>query len=106
MRALHVSSEAAPFAQSGGLADVLGGLPPALARAGIDVAVLLPLYRGVEARIAAAGATLDAGTPIQISVGPHGYAARLRTARHRGVTYAFVDCPILYDRAGNLYGPT
>ncbi len=43
MRVVHVSSEAAPFAQSGGLADVLGGLPPALAHAGLDVAVLLPL---------------------------------------------------------------
>lgn len=106
MRALHVTSEAAPFAQSGGLADVLGGLPPALARAGLDVAVLLPLYRGVEAKIAAAGASLDAGTAIHVAVGPHRYAAQLRTARHRGVTYAFVDCPILYDRDGGLYGPT
>ncbi len=106
MRVLHVSSEAAPFAQSGGLADVLGGLPPALAEAGLDVAVLLPLYRGGEAKIAAAGATLDSGTPIGIAVGPHHYKAHLRSARLRGVTYAFVDCPILYDRAGGLYGPT
>ncbi|HEY5925275.1 MAG TPA: glycogen synthase GlgA [Kofleriaceae bacterium] len=106
MRVLHVASEVAPFAQSGGLADVLGGLPPALAEAGLDVAVLLPLYRGGEARVAAAGATLDAGTPIAIHVGPHAYTAHLRTARFAGVTFGFVDCPILYDRAGNLYGPT
>lgn len=106
MRVLHVSSEAAPFAQSGGLADVLGGLPPALAHAGLDVAVLVPLYRGGEAKIAAAGATLDAGTPITIQLGPHSYTARLRTTRYRDVTYGFVDCPILYDRAGLFYGPT
>jgi starch synthase len=106
MRVLHVSSEAAPFAQSGGLADVLGGLPPALAAAGLDVAVLLPLYRGVAAKVAAAGATLDAGTPIGIHVGPHAYTAHLRTTKIRGVTYAFVECPLLYDRAGTLYGPT
>jgi starch synthase len=110
MRVLHVASEAAPFAQSGGLADVLGGLPPALAQHGLDVAVLLPLYRGVEAKIAAAGATLDAGTPIAIHVGPHAYTGHLRRTRvpvdGKPVTYGFVDCPILYDRAGGLYGPT
>ncbi|HEX5062575.1 MAG TPA: glycogen synthase GlgA [Kofleriaceae bacterium] len=106
MRVLHVTSEAAPFAQSGGLADVLGGLPPALAHAGFDVAVLLPLYRGTEAKIAAAGATLDAGTPITIELGPHTYAARLRTTRFRDVIFGFIDAPLLYDRAGLFYGPT
>ncbi len=106
MRVVHVSSEAAPFAQSGGLADVLGGLPPALAHAGLDVAVLLPLYRGVEAKIAAAGATLDRGAPVQIEVGPHTFAAELRRTIYKGITYGFVDCPQLYDRGGTLYGPT
>jgi starch synthase len=101
-----VASEAAPFAQSGGLADVLGGLPPALAHAGLDVAVLLPLYRGVEAKVAAAGATLDRGAPMQIQLGPHTYAAELRRTVVGDVTYGFVDCPALYDRAGGLYGPT
>lgn len=110
MRVLHVASEAAPFAQSGGLADVLAGLPPALAHAGLEVGVLLPLYRGVEARVAAAGVTLDAGTPIAIHLGPHAFSGRLRTARvganGASVTYGFVDCPALYDRMGGLYGPT
>jgi starch synthase len=106
MRVLHVTSEAAPFAQSGGLADVLGGLPPALAQSGLDVAVLLPLYRGVEAKVAAAGGALDAGMPIAIHIGPHTYHAHLRTTRLRGVTYAFVDCHLLYNRGGGLYGPT
>jgi starch synthase len=106
MRVVHVSSEAAPFAQSGGLADVLGGLPPALAQAGLDVAVVMPLYRGVEAKVAAAGATLDSGAPMQIQLGPHTFAAELRRARVGDVAYGFIDCPVLYDRAGGLYGPT
>jgi starch synthase len=106
MRVVHVSSEAAPFAQSGGLADVLGGLPPALAQAGLDVAVLMPLYRGVDAKVAAAGATLDSGAPMQIQLGPHTFPAELRRARVGDVAYAFVDCPALFDRAGGLYGPT
>jgi starch synthase len=110
MRVLHVASEAAPFAQSGGLADVLAGLPPALALAGLEVGVVLPLYRGVEAKVAAAGVTLDDGTPITIHLGPHAFSGRLRTARVAAngtrVTYGFVDCPTLYDRMGGLYGPT
>src|ERR1041385_4964174 len=107
MRIVHVASEVAPFAQSGGLADVLAGLPPALAATHrLDVGVVCPLYRGVEARLSAAGATLDAGTPIEIVLGPHTFAASLRTVRIADVTYGFVDCAPLYHRAGSLYGPT
>ena len=40
-----VASEAAPFAKTGGLADVLGALPAALAERGEQVAVVLPAYR-------------------------------------------------------------
>ena len=48
-RVMMVSSEVSPWAKSGGLADVLGALPPALARLGWDVTVALPRYRGVTA---------------------------------------------------------
>ena len=101
MRVVHVASEVAPFAQSGGLADVVAGLPAALAEGhGLDVGVIVPLYRGVAAKLA-----LDAGEPIAIDVGPHRFEARLRTARVGRVTYGFVDCAALYDREGTLYGP-
>jgi starch synthase len=106
LRVLHVASEAAPFAQSGGLADVLGGLPAALASRGLDVAVLLPLYRGVDAKLAAAGATLDIGHAFAIALGPHIFHGALRKARFRNVTFGFVDVPALYDRPGGLYGPS
>ena len=42
------ASEAAPFVKTGGLADVLGSLPAAMVRAGEDVAVVLPKYRGLH----------------------------------------------------------
>src|SRR5687767_8645341 len=48
LRALMVASEAHPFAKTGGLAEVLGALPAALARLGHDVIVVLPKYRGVD----------------------------------------------------------
>lgn len=106
MRVVHVASELAPFAQSGGLADVLAGLPPALADIhGLDVAVVVPLYRGVDTKLAAAGIALDGGAPITVSVGPHHMVGALRRARLGRVMLGFVDLPQLYDRSGSLYGP-
>jgi starch synthase len=106
MRVVHVASEIAPFAQSGGLADVLAGLPPALADIhGLDVAVVTPLYRGVDAKLATAGIALDSGAPITVHVGPHHMHGLLRRARLGRVTLGFVDLPSLFDRSGGLYGP-
>ena len=46
MRVLFVASEATPFAKTGGLADVAGALPGALARLGCEVTVVMPAYHG------------------------------------------------------------
>ena len=51
MRILYAASEAAPYAKSGGLADVAGALPKALVRDGIDCRVIMPLYRSEERRV-------------------------------------------------------
>ena len=48
MKVLLASSEAVPFAKTGGLADVAGALPKALAKAGVDVRLILPKYKGIE----------------------------------------------------------
>ncbi|HSS00096.1 MAG TPA: glycogen/starch synthase, partial [Kofleriaceae bacterium] len=106
MRVLHVASEVAPFAQSGGLADVVAGLPAAQAESyGLDAAVLVPLYRGVAERLATAGVALDGGVDLALEVGPHALPAAIRIARVGRVHYGFLDCPLLYDRPGGLYGP-
>ena len=44
MKVLYGASEVAPFAKTGGLADVAGSLPKALRGLGADVRVILPLY--------------------------------------------------------------
>lgn len=106
MRVLHVASEVAPFAQSGGLGDVVAGLPASLAEShGLSVAVLVPMYRGVAARLAAANVVLGDGAPLTLGVGAHELPAVIRPAQVGQVRYGFLDCPPLYDREGGLYGP-
>src|SRR5260370_4845047 len=48
MKILLAASEVVGFAKTGGLADVVGSLPRALARRGHECAVILPLYRGAR----------------------------------------------------------
>jgi starch synthase len=48
LKVLFVSSEVTPFRKTGGLGDVAGALPKALAARGIDVRVVMPLYRGIR----------------------------------------------------------
>jgi starch synthase len=48
VKILFVTSESAPFAKTGGLADVAGSLPKALLSLGCDVRVIMPLYRCVK----------------------------------------------------------
>ena len=48
MRILLAASEAVPFAKTGGLADVLGALPRALAALGHEVVLVLPLHAAID----------------------------------------------------------
>ncbi|MEP7362866.1 MAG: glycogen synthase GlgA [Acidobacteriota bacterium] len=97
-RILMVSSEAVPFAKSGGLGDVLGALPQALRARGEEVAVILPRYRSIPLEDAARVAT-----SVSLHPGWMVFKADLWVKQLKGVPYYFVDCPPLYDRDG-LYG--
>lgn len=100
MRVVMLASEAQPWAKTGGLGDVLGALPAALAEDGLRVTVVLPAYR--EALIRAGGAVRRIGrvwAPISSRTEPLDVLA---------VTAAAVPTVLLastryYDRPG-LYG--
>src|ERR1019366_6324651 len=94
-RILMITSEAAPFAKTGGLADVLGALPPALAKLGEEVAVVMPRYGSVP--LTGAELILPA---IPLTVGPRSFTTAIYQVQREGVRYLFVDCPPLYARAG------
>jgi starch synthase len=93
---LFIGSEAQPFAKTGGLADVLGALPPALARLGWSATVVLPRYRGVSA------GTLVETFPVSVG-GFTRDAGFFEAPLADGARAILVDCPELYDRAA-LYG--
>ena len=50
MRILMISAEYAPFAKTGGLADMVAGLSQALVSAGHDVRVVVPALHGPRCR--------------------------------------------------------
>lgn len=103
MRILHVASEVAPYSKTGGLADVLGALPRALADLGHEVAVVTPRYRSVEPerfglmrRLRGLAAPLGRDT---VSVGV--YEGQLPSTPR--VRVYLIDHPPSFDRDG-LYG--
>jgi starch synthase len=48
MRVVMIAGEAAPYAKVGGLADVIGALPPQLERLGVSVSIIIPRYRRID----------------------------------------------------------
>jgi starch synthase len=105
-RIMMVSSEVSPWARSGGLADVLGALPRALAERGFQVAVVVPRY--MYAPDAPATRVWDR---MHIPVGPFGvdtavWAMEEKIARG-SVTLYFVENATLYGKEthpAGLYG--
>ncbi len=96
MQVLSVASEVYPLIKTGGLADVAGALPPALARRGVAVRTLVPGYPVVLAR-------LENAREVHAWRGLLGVGARLMAGTAAGLDLIVLDAPELYDRPGNIY---
>jgi starch synthase len=97
MKILFVSSEGLPFSKTGGLADVVGALPKALAELGHELAVLLPRYKGNKAAARVVpSVTIPLGSGLR-------FPALVDAGTIDAVRYFLVEDPEYFDREG-LYG--
>src|SRR5215212_7603981 len=92
---LMVGSEALPFSKTGGLADVLGALPLALAHLGHRVTLVTPKYRGTSAQ----GTTTTVNVPLRGG----GETRVIEQPLAERVRAVLVERPDLYERE-SLYG--
>ena len=99
VRVLSVTSEIYPVVKTGGLADVTGALPGALAHEGVELRSLVPGYPAVMR-------ALHKAAPVLTLPDLFGGPARLLAGTASGLALYALDAPHLYDRLGSPYaGP-
>ncbi len=103
MHIVFAASECVPYAKTGGLADVVGALPPELVKLGHQVTVYLPLYAQVRKHLPSELIRVIRSLTIPFD-SYNRFAAIVDGGKRAGVQYYFVDCPELFDRP-ELYGP-
>jgi len=105
MRVILASSEVAPYSKTGGLADVAGALPPALARAGCEIIVVTPRYTGGRGHGDVLGRETGELTINDLHVpfaGTMKYASVWRDQLDGAIVY-FIDQPEYFGH-GYIYG--
>ena len=95
-RVLSVASECAPLVKTGGLADVVGALPAALAGQGCEMRTLLPGYPAVLSQI-------GAGKVVLAEDDLFGGRVEVVAARAAGLDLLILRAPHLFDRPGSIY---
>jgi starch synthase len=99
LRVLAVASEIYPLIKTGGLADVVGALPAALAPEGVEVRTIVPGYPSVMAALSSAETVMTIGDSF-------GGPARLVAGKAAGMDIIALDAQHLFARPGNPYsGP-
>lgn len=99
MHIAFAASECVPFSKTGGLANVVGALPRALAAAGHQVSVYVPRYRQTK--------LTDAQTVVRSITIPfddhYRFCSVVSAGNHSGIRFYFVEYPPFFDRDA-LYG--
>src|SRR5581483_2318903 len=99
LRICMLSSEVAPLAKTGGLADVCGALAKYLHGAGHELCVFMPLYASID-RARFPMRPVAALQNLQLTLGPHryGYSVAETTLPGSRASVFLIDCPTLYAR--------
>lgn len=95
-KVLSVASEVYPLVKTGGLADVVGALPAALAAKGVEMRTLVPGYPKVMAALQ--------NVETVLTVHTLGGEAKILSAKGGGLHLFVIDAPHLYMRDGGIYG--
>lgn len=103
MKVALVASECAPFAKTGGLADVVGALPKSLAALGVDIKVFIPKYDTIDEKKFGLK-FLDSIGELKVRVGgyPRSVYFHSATIPNSNVDIFFVDCSEYFSR-GKIY---
>ena len=101
VRVLSVASELYPLIKTGGLADVVGALPGALAPLGVEMRALLPAYPAVLEALARAGG--GPGAVVAELPDLPGGPGHIRLVGDPGLVVYLLDAPSLFARPGNPY---
>lgn len=99
---VFVSSEAAPFSKTGGLADVSASLPQALAKLNHKLYVFLPFYRQTKEKNYA---FFDEGLRLHVNLGNKSIAYSLLRLARKKVTFYFIQQDEYFDRQYIYGGP-
>jgi starch synthase len=98
MKILLASSEVHPFSKTGGMGDMAGALGKALARAGQEVRIVTPLYRGIRDKFPQ---LRRVDWQFNLPLGTQWFHGGLWSLDlEDGLTVYFVDQPEFFDRAG------
>ncbi|KAG2273401.1 hypothetical protein Bca52824_067956 [Brassica carinata] len=97
MNVILVAAECAPFSKTGGLGDVAGALPKALARRGHRVMVVVPRYAEYEE-------AKDVGVRKRYKVAGQDMEVMYFHAYIDGVDFVFIDSPVFRHLSNNIYG--
>ncbi|XVE64581.1 hypothetical protein DITRI_Ditri07aG0112000 [Diplodiscus trichospermus] len=104
MNLIYVAAECGPWSKTGGLGDVVGGLPPAMAARGHRVMTVCPRYDQYKD-------SWDTSVLVELKVGDKTYTVRFFHCYKRGVDRVFVDHPLFLEEVwgktgSKIYGPS
>ena len=103
MKVAIVASECSPFAKTGGLADVVGALPKALAHLGCDVKVFIPKYNSIDETKHRLHYEYHIGEmPVRVAGVPWPVHVVGTTLPCSKVPIYLIDCPHFFHR-GRIY---